>query len=288
VAPLFIISAYIRHDRKLPALYTHGDSSNSDDSAGDSSQTDEAESTDDDNDEPVLDGEVLQGEVVRLKQELSDVRDRLNEAKTDLAFQQSRRPIDYDNAYFIEELDELRSQIRGWCMSYFTTTRSYWTVPAERKFKLLSKEWAAYMSNKARRPWLIQAYVWYALDQYLFDPVSKKRASWLFTGRQTGQSIDRMFAQGESSRAVLSTGLLIITGSQLSSHANRQVYLEWRALTFTLLFPGKGHDIEPTLSMKSDFDARVKKIFNEIWTSLREYTHRKPSREEIIEAKGFP
>ena len=37
--------------------------------------------------------------------------------------------------------------------------------------------------------------------------------------------------------------------------------------------------------MQTEFDIRVKYIANGLWTSLREYTHRKPSREEIIDAK---
>jgi hypothetical protein len=199
-------TAYIPRDRNVTAPYTRGDDGSSDDGVGRYSQSDEAESTDHDNDEPVLDGEVLHGENMRLKQELYDLRDRLNQAKTELAFQQSRRPRHNEEKYFKEQLDGLRGRIRRWCITYFDNSRSYWTLPAERKFKLLSNDWVAYMTNRDQRPWLIQARVWYALDQLLFDPASTKRTAWLFAGQETGISIDRMFAQGQSCHHTLVHG----------------------------------------------------------------------------------
>ena len=99
-------NAYLPRDRHGTAHYTHGDDSSSDGGDGYDSQSDEAASSDGDHEQPVLDGELLQDEVTRLQQELSVTRDRLNQTKTELAFQQSRRPNDYDDAYSTQQLQE--------------------------------------------------------------------------------------------------------------------------------------------------------------------------------------
>lgn len=185
---------------------TPGDDSNSALGPDDDAESDEAASTTDDDgfhddsdedQEPVYDGEVLQEENTVLKQEMSELRDRLNHTKTELAFQQSRRPSDYKDSYFEKQLYGLRSQIRSWCASYFVNEESYWTMPAERRFKPLCTEWAAYLDSKSWRPWLIQARVWYILDRSLFNSTEEKYSSWLYLGKRNGRSIDKMFAQGQ-------------------------------------------------------------------------------------------
>jgi hypothetical protein len=52
------------------------------------------------------------------------------------------------------------------------------------------------MEDSNRRPWLIQAQVWYILQQRLFDPQSDKLPSWLFTGTEKEIAIDKMFLGG--------------------------------------------------------------------------------------------
>ncbi|KAH7385573.1 hypothetical protein DE146DRAFT_759800 [Phaeosphaeria sp. MPI-PUGE-AT-0046c] len=259
-------------------LYTPGEDDNSSIGAEYDDGTDEAESSEDEDNldddygeelEPVLDGEVLQEENVILKQELSLLRDRLDHTKTELAFQQSRRPTGYDEAYFEEQLNGLRSQIRSWCASYFSNGRSYWTMPAERRFKPLCSEWADFLASRSRRPWLIQARVWYTLDHLLFNSESKKQTSWLFLGNQNSVSVDKMFAQA----------------AEKSNPANRHTHREWRALTFSLLFPGRGRYVEPNSWLQAEFDSRVTRLRKLLWSSLRSYMDRPTSREIVTEAK---
>jgi hypothetical protein len=148
--------------------------------------------------DPFADSGELQGKVAQLEQQLGDVIERLNQAKTELALEQSRRPTLYDDYYFREQLDGLRSQIRHWTATYFSHAGAYWTLYAERRFKKLSDDWAAYLEYKDRRPWLIQARIWHILQQLLFDSDSKKRFSYLFAGPNKKYSIDRLLAQGST------------------------------------------------------------------------------------------
>lgn len=288
-----------KHDRFIPrqrtvtTLCTPGEDSNSSIGVEYDTGTDEAESTEDDDGisgddedhDPVLDGEVLQEENILLKQELAKLRDRLNHTKTELAFQQSRQPGEYNEGHFIEQLDGLRREIRDWCVSYFENGRWYWTIPAERRFKPLCSEWAAFMADKFRRPQLIQARVWYTLDQLLFNPISEKQASWLFLAHKNSPSIDKMFAQGKFQCKLPVLKLLIMTAAEQSSPANRHTYREWRALTFFLLFPGKGDGIEPNSWLRAELNSRAKHLHKLLWTSLRTYMNSPISREDVTEAK---
>lgn len=153
-------------------------------------------SSDDRDEDAVLDGEVLQDRLAEMQQELFSTREQLNEAKTELALEQSKRPTLYDDRYFEKQLNALRGKITRWCCSYFQCAGPFWTMPAEKRFSMLSDEWAAYMEDSNRRPWLIQARVWYILQQRLFDPQSDKLPSWLFTGTKKEIAIDKMFLGG--------------------------------------------------------------------------------------------
>lgn len=153
-------------------------------------------SSDDRDEDAVLDGEVLQDRLAEMQQELFSTREQLNQAKTELALEQSKRPTLYDDRYFEKQLNALRGKITRWCCSYFQCAGPFWTMPAEKRFSMLSDEWAAYMEDSNRRPWLIQAQVWYILQQRLFDPQSDKLPSWLFTGTEKEIAIDKMFLGG--------------------------------------------------------------------------------------------
>lgn len=133
-----------------------------------------------------------------LQQQLAEVKERLNEAKMELALQQSKHPASYDDFYFIEQLDGLRSQIRHWTATHFSHAGAYWTIGTERRFRELSENWAAYMEDEDRRPWLIQARIWAILQQLLFDSESDKQYSYLFTGQARNYSVDRMLERGSS------------------------------------------------------------------------------------------
>lgn len=237
--------------------------------------------------DPVLDGELLQNKVTQLQQELSEIRERLNLAKTELAMEQSKHPSLYDDFYFERQLDGLRGKVRRWTITYFETTAAYWTPPAERKFKPLSDEWAAYMEDDTRRPWLIQAQVWYFLQQRLLDPDSPRRPSWLFAGLKQKVSIDRMFAQGPILPFFHNHERLTVTATRQSSRRSRMAYRKWRASTFTLLYPGKGADIDPGPWMQDELDDRVTQIVRDIWRSTRKYSKPRMSRQDISESKSL-
>ncbi|KAL1594052.1 hypothetical protein SLS59_009083 [Nothophoma quercina] len=237
---------------------------------------DKAASSDCDHEQPVLDGELLQDEVTRLQQELSVTRDRLNQTKTELAFQQSRRPNDYDDAYFEVQLDGLRSQIRDWCISYFANSRGFITPRAEKKFKPLSNEWIVWMTNKGRRPWIIQARVWYALDQLLFDSTSTKRASWLFTGQKAGHSVDKMFAQVMEAKSILRE----ITAAALTFHLDMMKY------TTELSFADdKGGKDRPEESLGSDLRGRVRLEVSPPLSKMTAFGDTTPNRQVLRPAQ---
>ena len=164
-----------------------GSQDNSSDVSGESSGEESA---------PALfeDSETLQNQNVRLERQLAETMERLNQAKTELALEQSRRPTHYSDRYFVAELEALRGQIRDWTNTHFSHAGGHWTPLAEKRFKRLSGDWPAFMEDKCRRPWLIQAYIWNMLQERLFDSVSETRPSYLFTKKK--QSIDRRLAQG--------------------------------------------------------------------------------------------
>ena len=78
-----------------------------------------------------------------------------------------------------------------------------------------------------------------------------------------------------------------MTHIQHSSYRNRQTCLDWRALTFALLFPGKGCEIDPNLSMHPELENRAKQISTKIWSSLHGYMHRNLSSDVVTEAKSI-
>lgn len=78
---------------------------------------------------------------------------------------------------------------------------------------------------------------------------------------------------------------LTVIAAYSSSHANQGTYRHWRTLTFALLFPGKGIDIEPAPYLREDLDQRIKDVQNEIWRSLWRYAQREIPASEKKEAR---
>ncbi|KAJ4301515.1 hypothetical protein N0V90_003608 [Kalmusia sp. IMI 367209] len=209
-------------------------------------------------------------QIEQLQALLRGVKEQLVEAKTQLALEQSKRPIEYDDQHFKVALDQLRYDVRQWCRTYFTHTGAYFTRSADRRFRGLTHNWAAYLCDKDWRPWLIQARVWDMLQCYVFDEYSKRQHYFLFTGPDKEYSVDKLFSQA----------------SRNGSQASRRAYREWRASTFTLLFPGKSSDIEPASYMEHVIHNRILKLRHILWRSLRPYAARNLSREEKNEAKS--
>lgn len=52
---------------------------------------------------PFVNSDELQGKIAHLERELANVKERLNQTKTELALEQSRRPTLYDDYYFLEQ-----------------------------------------------------------------------------------------------------------------------------------------------------------------------------------------
>lgn len=157
-----------------------------------------SESSDDSIENPFLDqAEVtLREEIAGLQEELSDVRERLTHAKAQLALEQSRLSVEYDDQYFEDQLGQLRSDIRHWCCEYFTHTGGYLTIYADRRFRVLTHNWPAYLNDTRWRPWLIQARIWATLQRCVFDEDSKKRSHYLFAGPAKKYAVDELLARG--------------------------------------------------------------------------------------------
>ncbi|KAH8725384.1 hypothetical protein GQ44DRAFT_826514 [Phaeosphaeriaceae sp. PMI808] len=221
--------------------------------------------TSEDNPDPFV---TVEERIADLQKQLTITENQLNHAKTELAIEQSRRPTNYNDVYFIEQMDGLRFKIRSWTQTYFSNTGNYWTSKAERRFQKITKDWAAYMEYKTHRPRLMQAYVWYTLQRLLFDPDSTTRFSYLFFGPGR-YAVDKEFARA----------------SRESSNANRVTYREWRALTFTMLFPGEGRDINMPPYIDDEFNIRVKDVQREIWRPLWRYAGPDTSRGVISKAR---
>ncbi|KAF2735588.1 hypothetical protein EJ04DRAFT_576069 [Polyplosphaeria fusca] len=202
---------------------------------------------------PFHDKEAIDTEVELLQQELNRVKALLVQTKTELALEQSRRPVEYDDRYFESQVTELRFNIRQWTRAHFSNSNGYMTSRAEGTFQALSRDWAAYLEDENWRPRLIQARLWDTLERRVFDVESEWRREYVFAGRKGGHALESMFA-----KAALS-----------GSSDSRSAYREWRALTFSLLFPGKGRVVESILL--DDIRSRVKFTTKGIWKSLRRY-----------------
>jgi hypothetical protein len=186
------------YDDDVVAQSSHGDNSASRNDVGNDMLSES--SRDNSIEDPFTDSgeDDVEGKVAQLEQQLADVKERLNQAKMELALEQSRRPIVYDDSYFINQLYMLRKQIQDWTVTYFSHAGGHWTKKAERRFRKLSDDWAAYMDDSGRRPRLIQARIWRILQQLLFDPDSKRQFSYIFSGRLKNYSVDRVLEQGLS------------------------------------------------------------------------------------------
>lgn len=78
------------------------------------------------------------------------------------------------------------------------------------------------------------------------------------------------------------------SASREGSRVSRAAYREWRTVTFGILFPGKGDNIEPIDLldyMEVEIDKRVKRLKATTFRSLRAYVDDTIPREEKREAK---
>ncbi|KAH6629360.1 hypothetical protein C7974DRAFT_394305, partial [Boeremia exigua] len=221
--------------------------------------------------DPFVDGVELRSEITQLRQQLANVKGLLNQAKTELALEQSRRPTVYDDAYFVAQLDNLRQEIQSWTITYFSTGKGHYTQRTRRRFEVVSDDWASYMEDANFRPWLIQARIWHTLLQRLFDSDSSRRHRWLYTGAKDGVSVDETLERAASSSTI----------------ANRMAFSEWRASTFALLFPGKGSAIDPAPYLQQDLDEHVTDVMKDLWRPLWNYAERGFSKEHRSEAKRW-
>lgn len=73
--------------------------------------------------------------------------------------------------------------------------------------------------------------------------------------------------------------------SSFSGEANRAVYSQWRASTFTLLFPGQGSDIRPMSHLQDELEERIRQMEKETWRPLWTYAKDGYSEQEKQEAK---
>lgn len=131
-----------------------------------------------------------------LQDDIAQLESQIHKLRRELALEQVRRPTLYNGSYFARQLDEIRQMIRHWTVTYFTHAGGHWTPSAQRRFERLSEDWAAYLEHEQLRPWLIQARLWHLLQALLFDTMSKKRYSYIFTGRAKNCSFDKMLAEG--------------------------------------------------------------------------------------------
>jgi hypothetical protein len=155
-------------------------------------------STEAPNVDPFLAKSELEAKVAILEHQLHDVKGRLNQTKTQLALEQSRRPAQYDDQYFTNQLVELRNLTRHWSNSYFRHCGGYLTIPAERNFRCVSDEWAAYLEFKDKRPWLIQARLWDSLQRRVFDVRSDSQYGYVFAGRDKKYAVDKILVGGSN------------------------------------------------------------------------------------------
>lgn len=77
----------------------------------------------------------------------------------------------------------------------------------------------------------------------------------------------------------------VFTATKEGSHASRVAYRDWRASTFSLLYPGRGSQIEPGPSLRDQLDRRVDQIVRNIWRSTQRYAERKMPLRKIGELK---
>ncbi|KAF2108804.1 hypothetical protein BDV96DRAFT_652418 [Lophiotrema nucula] len=189
-----------------------------------------------------------------------ELRRQLQETKIQLALEQSRQPALYDDTYFTDRFKELRYHIRNWAMTHFSHSGGYFTPRAQRRFRGLSPDWATYLNSSYWRPWLIQARVWDKLQRHVFDTNSKARPEYVFVATEEGHfRLDQELAQAV----------------QFGSADSRRAYRQWRTSTFTILFPGKGKDIDPPHFMKGELYNRIKRLRTMIWKSIRVYADRR-------------
>ncbi|KAF2258542.1 hypothetical protein CC78DRAFT_621735 [Lojkania enalia] len=205
--------------------------------------------------DPFLDESELSVRITELQRELRLVNERLNQTKTQLALEQSKRPVQYDDRYFEDQVLELRHQIRDWTEEFFRNSGGYVTELAKNRFRHITLDWAAYLDDERWRPRLIQARLWDSLQQHIFDAYSEKWSGYLFAGQGGKYPLDQIFAQS----------------TRVGSPASRKAHREWTALTYNILFPGKGEDIDPAPYMQEDFEKRVRQLRGGIWRKLKGY-----------------
>lgn len=228
--------------------------------------------------------EELTDEIGRLRQQLHDVTEDLNERIAQLALSQTRRPTVYSDQYFETQLDSLRGMIRNWCISYFNCAEGHWKLSAERKFGTISPDWRAYLEDGERRPWLVQAKIWTILYKFIFGLRSKKRFAYVFVGSEKQNSIDNELAAGLLAHYWIRAVILMTIASKRGTRDNRIAYLEWRALTFNLMFQGKGENIRYAAYLHAVLDKHKDTVYKKIWDAVRGY-RKGDIREAKLDAK---
>jgi hypothetical protein len=105
-----------------------------------------------------------------LKKQRSAARQRLEDAKIDLANSRSERSDRLDDNYFVEKLSQLRYTIKQWAVTYFTNSSRHITRRADKAFSHLTDNFASYLEAPHHRPLLIQALLWDQLQDRIFNP----------------------------------------------------------------------------------------------------------------------
>lgn len=198
-------------------------------------------------------------ELQRLQEQMAAGMQELERTRHDLVLERAKRPNHLDDDYFCDAVLSLRSKIRQWAATYFGNEAGYATRRAANRFRHLTSNFAAYLDSRRYRPWLIQARLWDLLQLQVFDQSSSQRYGYIFAGQIKPQQLDT--ALREATRS--------------ASDIERKEFNEWRALTFSLLFPGEGRKVTPRIDIL-EITERVTMIRDQIWKSLRSYTKRTP------------
>lgn len=207
----------------------------------------------------------------QLHQLVYRLRSKIQETRKALLQERTSKYQGLSDGDLVKRMKILREGIFQWSGAYFTYDGSrYSRSRARHRFRHLVSDYGAYLGSHELRPWLIQARLWDLLQENIFEDRTK-----YYGFVWAGGVARRRFYTYTSSKERISRNMQpldAILKPDIKT-TNRQAwkeYLEWRTLTFNLLCPGSGKNIQPKLS-QDEIQSQIELVTNQIWKSLGGY-----------------